>query len=108
MENCKELTGRYLSSKFRNLKKAIFIILLWLFGNNIIYFLYLKPSEVMRHSYGTSVLWMLTLEAMLSILSPLAGLAADIVYGRLRVLKFSTYLILACTIKLRIVITALN
>ncbi len=41
---------------------------------------------------------MLTLEAMLSILSPLAGLVADIVYGRLRFLKFSTYLILACTI----------
>ncbi len=108
MKNCKELIGRYLSSKFRNLNKVIYIILLWQFGNNVIYFLYLKPSEVLRHSYGTSVLWMLTLEAMLSILSPLAGLVADIVYGRLRVLKFSTYLILACTIGVLLMSTLLT
>ncbi len=88
------LLSRKLNCVFINLNtsiKATIILLLWQFGNNIIYFLYLRPSEVMRHSYGTAVLWMISVEAALSILSPLAGLIADVAYGKLRVLKFSTY-----------------
>ncbi len=85
MANCTEMLSRKLKNKLRNLNtvKAIIIILLWQFGNNIIYFIYLKPSEVMRHSHGQNVLWMITLEAGFSIISPPAGLIADVVYGRL-------------------------
>ncbi len=111
MANCTEMLSRKLKNNLRNLNtfKAIIIILLWQFGNNIIYFIYLKPSEVMRHSYGTAaVLWMITLEAGFSILSPLAGLIADVAYGRLRVLKFSTYLIVACTFGVLVMLILLN
>ncbi len=99
-----------LKNKLRDLNtfKAIIIILLWQFGNNIIYFIYLKPSEVMRHSYGKAVLWMISVEAGFSIISPLAGLIADVAYGRLRVLKCSTYLIVACTFGVLVMLILLN
>ncbi len=110
MANCTEMLSRKLKNKLRNLNtfKAIIIILLWQFGNNIIYFIYLKPSEVMRHSHGKDVLWMISVEAGFSILSPLAGLIADVAYGRLRVLKFSTYLIVACTLGVLVMLILLN
>ncbi len=111
MADCFGLLSRKLKCVFINLNtsiKATIIILLWQFGNNIIYFLYLKPSEVMRHSYGTSILWMISVEAGLSILSPLAGLIADVSYGRLRVLKFSTYLIVACMFGVLVMLILLN
>ncbi len=110
MANCTEMLSRKLKNKLRNLNafKAIIIILLWQFGNNIIYFIYLKPSEVMRHLHGKDVLWMISVEAGFSILSPLAGLIADVAYGRLRVLKFSTYLIVACTLGVLVMLILLN
>ncbi len=110
MANCTEMLSRKLKNKLRNLNtfKAIIIILLWQFGNNIICFMYLKPSEVMRHSHGKNVLWMITLEAGFSIISPLAGLIADVAYGRLRLLKFSTYLIVACTLGVLVMLILVN
>ncbi len=62
----------------------------------------------MRHSHGKNVLWMITLEAGFSIISPLAGLIADVAYGRLRLLKFSTYLIVACTLGVLVMLILLN
>ncbi len=110
MADCMGLLSRKLKCVFINLNtsiKATIIILLWQFGNNM-YVLYLKPSEVMRHSYGTSILWMISVEAGFSILSPLAGLIADVAYGRLRVLKFSTYLIVACMFGVLVMLIILN
>ncbi len=54
------------------------------------------------------VLWMISVEAGFSILSPLAGLIADVAYGKLRVLKFSTYLIVACTFGVLVMLILLN
>ena len=88
--------------------KAIIILLLWQFGSNFVYFLYLEPSEVFGHSHGLLILLIITLEAGFSILSPLAGLVADVAYGRLRVLKFSTYLIVACTFGVLIMLILLH
>ncbi len=78
---------------FRNANsvKAIFILLLWQVVNDLLYVLYLKLSAIMSSSYGSSYIWIISLEAAASVVYPIAGFLADAVYGRYKILKYSSF-----------------
>ncbi len=78
---------------FRKAKsvKAIFILLLWQVVNDFLYVLYLKPSAIMSSSYGRKSILIITLEAAASVVYPIAGFLADAVYGRFKILKYSSF-----------------
>ena len=75
--------------------KAILIILLWQCVNNLTYYLFLEPSFIVQHIDKKTILGILFMEAILSLFSPLAGVLADVRFGRFKVLKWSTYIMIA-------------
>ena len=75
--------------------KAILILLLWQCVNNLTYYLLLEPSFIVQHLDIKTVLGILFVEAILSLFSPLAGVLADVRFGRFEVLKWSTYIMIA-------------
>ncbi len=58
--------------------------------NNSIYYLILDPAFVITVTKSLFASLLLTIEATIAILSPLAGYLADIKYGQYKVLKVST------------------
>ena len=77
--------------------KAILMILLWHCANSLTYYLLLEPSYLIQKLNRHTAKGMICFETILAF-SPLAGLLADVVYGRFKVLKCSTYILLASEI----------
>ena len=75
--------------------KVILIILLWQCVNNMTYYLLLEPSVIIQRMDGRNAIQYICMEAILALFSPLAGLLADVIYGRFKVLKWSTYIMIA-------------
>ena len=75
--------------------KVILIILLWQCVNNMTYYLLLEPSVIIQSMDYNNAIKIISLEAILSLFSPLAALLADVIYGRFKVLKWSTYIMVA-------------
>ncbi len=78
---------------FRNTNsvKAIFVLLFWQVVSDLLYILYLKPSAILSYSYGRNSILIITLEAAASVVYPIAGFLADAVYGRFKILKYSSF-----------------
>ena len=74
---------------------AILMILLWHCASNLIYYLLLEPSYIIQKLMRYYAMGVICFEAILFLFSPLAGLLADVVYGRFKVLKRSIYILLA-------------
>ncbi len=70
--------------------KTVLWILSWQMVNNSIYYLILDPAFVITVTNSLFASLLLTIEATIAILSPLAGYLADIKYGQYKVLKVST------------------
>ena len=77
---------------------AILMILLWHCANSLTYYLLLEPSFLVQKLNTYYIMGAICFEAILALFSPLAGLLADVVYGRFKVLKRSTYILLASEI----------
>ena len=75
--------------------KTILMILLWQCANNLTYYLLLEPSFIMQNLNQDVAIVIICLEAILSLFSPLAGILADVIYGRFQVLQWSTYVMVA-------------
>ncbi len=59
--------------------------------SDLLYILYLKPAAILSYSYGRNSILIITLEAAASVVYPIAGFLADAVYGRFKILKFSSF-----------------
>ena len=77
---------------------AILMILLWHCANSLTYYLLLEPSYLVQNLNTYYIMGAICYEAILALFSLLAGLLADVVYGRFKVLKCSTYILLASEI----------
>ena len=75
--------------------KAILIVLLWHCVNNLTYYLFLEPSFIVQHIDRKSVLGIIFMVAILSLFLQLAGVLADVRFGQFKVLKWSTYIMIA-------------
>ncbi len=75
--------------------KAVLLILFWHVANNLTYSLILEPFAAVTTMNSFIASMVLTVEATVSILSPLAGYVADIKYGQYKVLKVSTQFMIA-------------
>ena len=75
--------------------KAVLLILFWHMANILTYSLILEPSAAVTLTDSFTASIILTVEATVSILSPLAGYVADIKYGQYKVLKVSTRFMIA-------------
>ena len=87
---------------------AILMILLWQCANNLTYYLLLEPSYLIQKLNRHFVMYFISFEAILSLFSPLAGLLADVVYGHFKVLKHSTYILLASEILSLVVLVMIS
>ncbi len=78
---------------FRNTNsvKAIFVLLFWQVVSDLLYILYLKPAAILSYFYGSSYILIISLEAAASVVYPIAGFLADAVYGRFKILKYSSF-----------------
>ena len=88
--------------------KAILMILLWNCANSLTYYLLLEPSYLIQKLNRHTAMGMICFEAILFLFSPLAGLLADVVYGRFKVLKCSTYILLASEILTLVVLVMIS
>ncbi len=70
--------------------KAVLWILSWQMVNSLIYYLILDLDFVLSVKKSISAGLLVTVEASIAILSPLAGYLADMKYGQYKVLKVST------------------
>ncbi len=70
--------------------KAVLWILSWQMVNSLIYYLILDLGFVLTVKKSISAGLLVTVEASIAILSPLAGYLADMKYGQYKVLKVST------------------
>ena len=84
------------------------MILLWHCANSLTYYLLLEPSHLIQILNRYYAMVMICFEAILSLFSPFAGLLADVVYGRFKVLKRSTYLLLASEILTLVVLVIIS
>ena len=84
------------------------MILLWHCANSLTYYLLLEPSHLIQILNRHYAMVMICFEAILSLFSPFAGLLADVVYGRFKVLKRSTYLLLASEILTLVVMVVIS
>ncbi len=75
--------------------KVVLWILSWQTVNSLIYYLILDPDFVLTVKKSISAGLLVTVEAIIAILSPLAGYLADIKYGQYKVLKVSTQFMIA-------------
>ncbi len=75
--------------------KAVLWILSWQMVNSLIYYLILDPAFVLTVTNSISAGLLVTVEAIIAILSPIAGYLADIKYGQYKVLKVSTRFMIA-------------
>ncbi len=80
---------------FWNKHKVVLWILSWQTVNSLIYYLILDPDFVLTVKKSISAGLLVTVEAIIAILSPLAGYLADIKYGQYKVLKVSTQFMIA-------------
>ena len=87
---------------------AILMILLWQCANNLMYYMLMRPSYTIHKMDSVGAIYFICFEAILSLLSPLAGLLADVVYGRFKVLKRSTYILLASEILTLVVLVMIS
>ena len=87
---------------------AILMILLWQCANNLMYYVLMQPSYTIQNMDTMGAIYFICFEAILSLLSPLAGLLADVVYGRFKVLKRSTYIMLASEILTLVVLVMIS
>jgi len=62
------------------------------------YYTFLNPTDFVEHDGRPNFVLSLTIMSLLSMFSPFAGLLEDVVYGRFKVLRFSTYVMAACNI----------
>ena len=115
LSNSQHSSSQYVLSwrtKIQNLcykhNKAILMILLWHCANSLTYYLLLEPSYLIQKLNRRTAMGMICLEAILSLFSPLAGLLADVVYGRFKVLKRSTYILLASEILTLVVLVMIS
>ena len=86
---------------------AILMILLWHCANSLTYLL-LEPSFLVQKLNTYYIMGAICFEAILALFSPLAGLLADVVYGRFKVLKRSTYILLASEILTLVVLVTIS
>ncbi len=75
--------------------KAVLWILSWQMVNSLMYHLTLDPSFILTVTNSTIASVILTIEATIAILSPIAGYVADMKYGQYKVLKVSTQFMIA-------------
>ena len=105
LSNSHQFPSQYTWSWTTKIKKlchkhnmAILMILLWQCANNLMYYLLMQPSYAIQKKNSKVAIYFICFEAILSLLSPLTGLLADVVYGRFKVLIRSTYIMLASEI----------
>ena len=115
LSNSHQFPSQYTWPRATKIKKlchkhnmAILMILLWQCANNLTYYLLLEPSYLIQKVDRHSVMYFICFEAILSLFSPLAGLLADVVYGRFKVLKRSTYILLASEILSLVVLVMIS
>ena len=87
---------------------AILMILLWNCASSLTYYLLLEPSYLIQKLMRRYAMGVICFEAILSLFSPLAGLLADVVYGRFKVLKRSTYILLVYEILTLVVLVMIS
>ena len=87
---------------------AILMILLWNCANSLTYYLLLEPSYLIQKLMRHYAMGVICFEVILFLFSPLAGLLADVVYGRFKVLKRSTYILLASEILTLVVLVMIS
>ena len=87
---------------------AILMILLWHCANSLTYYLLLEPSYLIQKLNTYYIMGAICFEAILALFSPLAGLLADVVYGRFKVLKRSTYILLVYEILTLVVLVMIS
>ncbi len=75
--------------------KAVLWILSWQMVNSLMYHLTLDPSFILTITDSIIPRVILTIEATIAILSPIAGYVADMKYGQYKVLKVSTQFMIA-------------
>ena len=115
LSNSHQFPSRYMWPWTTKIKKlchkhnmAILMILLWQCSNNLMYYLLMQPSYTIQKMDSMSAIYFICFEAILSLFSPLAGLLADVVYGRFKVLKRSTYILLASEILTLVVLVIIS
>jgi len=85
--------------------KPIFIIGLWHLSTKLASFF---PSYVFIRSVEPNILLATTFVVVIYIFSPLAGFLADVKYGRLKILKCGTYVMLIAVVVSLVIITLFN
>ncbi len=80
-----------ISFRNTNSAKAIFVLLFWLVVIDLLYVMYQKPVAILSYFYGSSYILIISLEAAASVVYPVAGFLADAVYGRFKILKYSSF-----------------
>ena len=87
---------------------AILMILLWHCANSLTYYLLQELSHLIQKVNRQTAMAMICFEAILALFSPLAGFLADVVYGCFKVLKRSTYILLASEILSLVVLVMIS
>ena len=87
--------------------KALILLLLWDFSTNLIGNLVLKPSSYTQDVNVATLYSATGAIAFIFLASPFAGFLADMKFGRLKVLVFSTYIMIASFLSFLLVLILL-